>query len=425
MKKRILSAIIMSALVLSMTACGTSTDTPDTANSADVTTAATEEAETTAAEEEKTEATTTTPEETEATTTTTEAPKEILKIKDSPGVYYDSMSFKVDGKNYVYNAVDNKMYECDVNKISFACGKMVVDNSYELHNLETKESYDLEANIDENSYKYTQYIPVCKTEENFDGDVNYFGIIDKNGEWVLPLSSEYAICKSEYFDHAGSATASLVGMGPERVYDYKNDKMTDFVELYVSGQTNYLQACAISDDKVLCYDSTASNCVFYNPSTGEKTPVRGYYERTYPNKTFYFYEYNNDGYFAILDKNFEVLYEITGYNNSSVWDATENYVVLCAKGADSGYYMIILDKDGNRIVDPISGKAADAFITGDYAVVDKQIVNCKTGEIKTCPYYVYDVMFEAGMIVVKNEGEYLLVDPADPDTLINPFEIAE
>lgn len=421
MKKRILSAIIMSALVLSMTACGASTDAPEATEGAEVTTTAA------AAEEEKTEAETEAPAETEETTTTTEAPKEVLKITDSPSVYFDCMSFKVDGKNYVYNAVDNKMYECDVNKISFALGKMVKDNSGELHNLETKESYDLETGICKESYMYNQYIPVHKKEQNFDGDVTYFGILDKNGEWVLPLSSEYAICKSENFYGAGSATASFAKISVDLLYDYKNDEVMDAFELMQLNPPVYRQFYAISNDKILCYNAASNNYTFYNPNTGEETPVKGSYVYTTPNKTLYFYDYYSDnGYFAIYDENFEMLYEITGYNKSSVWDATENYVVLCAPGADSGYYMIILDKDGNRIVDPISGKAEDfAFITGDYAVVDNQIVNCKTGEIKTCPYYVHDAMVEAGMIIVKNEGEYFLVDPADPETLINPFEIAE
>ena len=50
MKKRILSAIIMSALVLSLTACGASTDAPEATEGAEVTTT------TAVAEGEKTEA---------------------------------------------------------------------------------------------------------------------------------------------------------------------------------------------------------------------------------------------------------------------------------------------------------------------------------------------------------------------------------
>ena len=427
MKKRILSAIIMSALVLSMTACGTSTDTPDTANSADVTTAAAEEAETTAAEEDKTEATTTTAEETEATTTTTEAPKEILKITDSPSVYFDCMSFKVDGKNYVYNAVDNKMYECGANKIYFALGKMAVDDSDELHNLETKESYDVETKMCNDYYMYNQYIPVHKKEQNFDGDVTYFGILDKNGEWVLPLSSEYAICKYKSFHGAHNATSSLAYIDSDRVYDYKNDKVIDSEELRELNPNELKHFKAISDDKILCENDYADNYVIYNPSTGEETPVNvkgDYWSYSYIIKTQFFSDF--DEYLAIPDKNFEVLYEITGYDPYNIYDATEKYVLFYANGTDGGGYTIILDKDGNRIVEPIKEKPGDcAFITGDYAVLGKQIVNCKTGEIKTCPYYVYDAMNEAGMMVVKSDGEYFLVDPADPETLINPFEIAE
>ena len=159
------------------------------------------------------------------------------------------MSFKVDGKNYVYNAVDNKMYECGANKIYFALGKMAVDDSDELHNLETKESYDVETKMCNDYYMYNQYIPVHKKEQNFDGDVTYFGILDKNGEWVLPLSSEYAICKYKSFHGAHNATSSLAYIDSDRVYDYKNDKVIDSEELRELNPNELKHFKAISDDK--------------------------------------------------------------------------------------------------------------------------------------------------------------------------------
>ncbi|MBQ2823141.1 MAG: hypothetical protein IJF18_01010 [Oscillospiraceae bacterium] len=433
MKKRILSAIIMSALVLSMTACGTSTDAPDTANSADVTTAAAAETETTAAEEEKTEAATTTAEETEATTTTTEAPKVIPKITKEPKICDGCLILKIDDKQYLYNITDNTMTEYDFkDTINYANGKVAQLSDY-YYNLETNEKYDVKT-----FYNWvSDYNPVYKIEKDFDGDKYYFGILDNNGEWALPLSSEYAICDIKPNRDIYGGTTSLLKLGYDGAYDWKNDK------LFYKNEFGNKKFYSISDDYILLTDSSSLSA--YNTTTGETTSVyngAATYANFLASQLFVVVDSANE-YFSILGDGFKKLYEIKGYETDIIYNASESYVVFPSKGSSNSKYIVILDKDGNRVVDPIEGDANLAYVSGDYVVLadvnyydedDKFctsdfIVNCKTGEIKEyADKKTYDIIYcygETGKMIVKSDGAYYLADVSDLDTLINPFEIAE
>ena len=219
MKKRILSTILMAAIMLSMAGCNGSTETSETTTEgAEVTT-------TTAAEEGTTEATTTVP-ETEETTTTTEAPKETPKITSEPKIYNDCMVFEADGKNYVYNITDKAMYEYEgEGGIGDSIGNIIRTDD-KIYNLKTKELYDVKMH----SVNLYDYNPVYKVEESFDGDTYYFGIIDKNGEWVLPMSSDYAICEYKFTGDLYGVSSSLVNFN-NGSFKGENNKTTDCVEL--------------------------------------------------------------------------------------------------------------------------------------------------------------------------------------------------
>ena len=69
-------------------------------------------------------------------------------------------------------------------------------------------------------------------------------------------------------------------------------------------------------------------------------------------------------------------------------------------------------------------------IYGDYVIntYADYIVNCKTGEMKT--YSDDSLRLEgfdstSGKLIMESDGYYYLADITDPETLINPFEIAE
>lgn len=123
-----------------------------------------------------------------------------------------------------------------------------------------------------------------------------------------------------------------------------------------------------------------------------------------------------------------------------IYDATEDYILFSAENPNGNRYTLITDKSGKRIVDPIEGaniyrdsqNNCRAYIRGDYAICllsngGGYIVNCKTGKVKT--YSDDKISIEAfdkdsGMLLMKSDGAYYLAAPSDPDTLLNPFELA-
>jgi len=422
MKKRILSALLTSALILSLTACGADTETPES------TTEGTK-ATTTAAEKEDTaEATTTTaPEETEETTTTTEAPPvEVQKITDKPDIYDDCMVFEDDGITYVYNITNNKIYKYegdrDVYMFNGYKGKLALTYGG-FYNLETQEYYDCN-----NLYPGAlDYNAVYKIENNFDGDTYSFGIIDKNGEWVLPLSSDYAICDLAPTTNIRNTSSSLVCVDTWTVYDWKNDKIITEGELGNSFLNVY------GDNILFTSNSWFDTFTVYNVNKGESrviNDVDGACLETDLYAVVTSIDYNAE-YCVIYGDNLEKLHEITGYNVTAIYDATEDYAVFGASGSDSSTYTIITDKSGNRIIEPSQNFGWGGRIIGDYVVFDEtdKILNCKTGEIKEYAnddtYNIIGCHSETGKLIVSSDDAYYIADISDPDTLINPFEIAE
>lgn len=421
MKKRILSVLLTSALILSMTACGADTKSPES------TTEGTK-ATTTAAEKEDTaEATTTTaPEETEETTTTTEAPKEVQKITDKPDIYDDCMVFEDDGITYVYNITNNKIYkyegESDVYMFNGYNGKLAL--TYEgFYNLETQEYYDCN-----NLYPGAlDYNAVYKIENNFDGDTYSFGIIDKNGDWVLPLSSDYAICDLAPTTNIRNTSSSLVCVDTWTIYDWKNDKIITEGELGNSFLNVY------GDNILFTSNSWYDTFTVYNVNNGESHFINDVDGACLETDLYAFVtsiDYNAE-YCVIFGDNLEKLHEITGYNVTAIYDATEDYAVFGASGSDSGTYTIITDKSGNRIIEPSQNFGWGGRIIGDYVVFDEtdKILNCKTGEIKEYAnddtYNIIGSHSDTGKLIVSSDDAYYIADISDPETLINPFEIAE
>lgn len=158
--------------------------------------------------------------------------------------------------------------------IDYINGKIITTGtSYnnEIYNIETGETYDFKPAG--NRELKLKSIPVYKVEESFDGDTLYFGIIDNNGEWVLPLSADYAVCKTDHFD-ISSNSVSVVGENDSYLffklgeavyaYDYKNDKLLSAEDLncskiinpdykYAQGNNLLLQSYKADNKKISVY----------------------------------------------------------------------------------------------------------------------------------------------------------------------------
>lgn len=436
MKKKTLSVLIASALILSLAGCTGSTETPEsTIEGAEVTTTA-------AAEEEKTEA----PAETEETTTTTEAPKEVPKITVEPIIMNNDLIFKADGKTYIFNIDTKKMYEYEgTAEVTNLYGNVAYMHSkYKYYNIEEKEYYD----GDVFKYEALEFNPVYKLEESFDGNTFSFGIINKDGEWELPLSSEYSVC-SQIDNHSFivNVTSSMVEFSsPNIIYNYKNDKIISKEDLFPQIHRWY----TVNDDMVVfCAvdPDTYKECYYkYNTSTDELTLLCDYEYAACERLQFIsgvawiYNDYDAAIKNFVYDEEINKVHDLE-YASYNVYAATDDYVVFAASNTNSitDMYALFLDKDSNRICEPIKIKDATsckACIIGDYILFDQDyygsritdggkasIINCKTGEVTDFEYE--DISHETGMLLTEKDGEYYLVHVSDPETLINPFEIAE
>lgn len=459
-KQRITSALIMAAMLLSMTACGSNTETPESA------TEGTKATTTTAAVEENTaEATTTTTPETEEATTTTEAPVELPEITGYKLFMNSCLSFSAYGKNYVLNIADKKMYEYETEGLDdfYAIkgnvalfGRFVTYNDgvargSGIYNLETKE---IIASAEENGimpYSYyagfAAYIPVLSKEAGFDGDTYSVGLIDESGTWTLPMSSDYEICSLDnlengqlYIDSNEDTSILIADLNREKkIYDFKNNKLIDTNDL-VANSTIWR---SYGNNILLCDNQYQRIIGKYNIDTGELTALDlacqtidfsnglAIFDRANKSMTFLDNNYNN------------VDFDFSGYElgRNTFYDFNNECVVFDTKNSEGDDYIILLNNDGSRAVDPVRGTADAGYISGDYVVLDKvyyydgvdsytndYIINYKTGEIKTYTGDTYDIIgcdSATGMLLVKTDSAIYLADVSDPDTLINPLAFAE
>ncbi len=441
MKKKLLSAIILSALVLSLAGCGNES-TPDEPTSAESQNAA--EADDSTAEE------TTAPPETTEATTTTEAPKEIAKVTSCDKFGNGDMLISDGDKNYVYSITDNKMYTGDdeiFDNIIAVGGKLALvrgdDDENYYYNLETEEKYDVNPlyyNLD-----IDEYNAVYKIDESFDGNVYYVGVINSDGEWVLPLSSDYAICQNDPRDISSpvktNCTGSLMGLDNISVYDYKNNKIIS----NDNTETSFYGIGAIVGDKILGRndDDYLSE---YNTQTEQVSIISKDFRVDKNMILGMIFGNNYRGALATSDSKSSLIWDNDGnlidcdfsdYNEVvALLDIADKYIIFEAKNTDGDVYIIITDKNGNRAIEPIRGEAWAAYIYNDYAIITdmrdgndaecQYIINCTTGE-KTAYTGTDNFNFDpkSGKLIIKKDGNYYIADVSNPETLLNPFELAD
>lgn len=457
MKKRILSALLTSTLVMSMTACGGNAPSEaqsQTSENNSGTSAVTSESSTSSADTESSAPEATTSATSETTTTVPETPvvpEELPVLNVEPALVMNgSMAFKHDGKNYVYNITENELYETeyDVSEISVlkGCVAVVGDVSfYEFNdtdafvvNLKTGEQYADVRPFNNNDWSGS-YLTVGTLEESFSGNtVSSIGILNCKGEWVLPLSSDYAACKiddidkTKYVYQNGEFIAFIVGSG--FIYDIANDRLVDYVSIL-----------SVTDDRILIfdnYDDTKGTHELYNYdiSTGEKTYIC---ESSYPfykkTPTCHASTKDLDGAYKVFDQNYNLLeHDLSGYDipDDEIRGANEDTIVFNSISEEGGIYTIILNKDGSYVCEPYkydrqtegvyNAYFSENKIILKYNKTNDRIIDRNTGEITNLDdsFEIVDYDTKNNLMLVKTNGAYYLADPEDPETFINPFERA-
>lgn len=425
--------IALLAALICLSSCGAKPETAET--EAATTTKAAE-----ATEKAETEATTTAEETTEATTTTEAPPKELPKIKSKSNFSNGCITFEADGKGYALNLVDKKLYEYDKNAYFQSVAHNIgLTGNWTIYNFATGEEYEGESLS--NYYYLSDFNPVYKVDEGFDGNVTYFGVIDWNGEWVSPLSSEYEICKNGLEKGNYDCSDSLLyNYSTMLVFDFENNRTYNPKDYgYWSASDVYGKNTLFNNGDDYGYYDLAK----YNTNTGEITEIfknAGYCEYTYKMRSWFSHGtafVNSNSGAIILDNDFNVLnFNLSEYKITKVLDATEDYVLFASENTNGDYYAVVLKKDGSRVIEPIkcNKNYSAAYISGDYVVMlnldsKDYVIDCKSGETKTYEddkaYNIENFDTESGLMLVESDGAYYLADPADPDTLINPLEYAQ
>ncbi len=370
------------------------------------------------------------------------------------------MAFKCDGKNYVYNITDNELYETehDVSEITVLKGCIAVfgsvsiysfDDDYEHYdyvpyvvNLKTGEQYaDVRPFYDNKNWNGS-YLTVGTIEESFSGNKVSIGMLNDKGEWVLPLSADYAICKEKDIDK----TQNILQNG-------------EFIYFWANGQYNYdiandrlidgFVGAGVTDDKTIIYNDSA-NLIYdfynYDVSTGEKTFITETGYLAYETPTCRIYQ-DTDGGYIILDQNYNLLeydlseYDLGGWRDENIKGATEDVIVFDALNEERDTYTIIMNKDGSYVCEPFKEEADAKQKFYVYFTENKiiffprftkftgaaRIIDRNTGEITTIDdsYVILDFDTENNLMLVNTNGAYYLADPEAPDVLINPFERAK
>lgn len=428
---------------------------------------------------------TTTAETTTAAPEEPAAPVELPTITNVRNIYRgdkkiqnDTIAFVADGKNYVYNTKTNEIYEteCSLDDMWGFCGRILLGKKF-IVNLKTGERFDLDEDYDYfyNNANDSDYICMKKTEQAFSGNTVYLGVLNSDGEWAMPMSSDYAICADD-----GSYFKSMEDKGR---FNYKSGAYEDGVlqndkVLCTAGMDHSFYQYSFYDkakdeftvldpsDNYSVYDITEDNIILledpdgfsyqasttvyslykYDINTGEKTfiveiPDGMTLPYRYDGKIRFYYAIK-DKAVKLFDPNYDFIaeYDLSEYDfYGGIYNADENTIVFQAYGADGGEYVVIMNKDGSFVCEPLlTSSNKSEMLQGGYFSENKIVfyyyegggsfsIDRKTGE-RTDFSDKFDFMDydeNNDLMIVQKDNAYYMVDPENPDKLISPFEIAK
>lgn len=438
MKQKILSAILVSAVILSMAGCGGAqpTEIPNNSQESEVT------ASTTSATTEKQEQTTT-----EATTTTTETttapeevsePEEAIKVNNSYSINKGTWCFKADDDEYYYYDIANnrlikKGSNYSMERWCFLIGDLLYSpNSGYIIDSKTGETVLPDGCKLKDVNKKSGLILVSKLDEGFSGNTFSLGVLNSNLEWVYPLTEITVDGKStgdldyQGYNLVGNYAVASGGYSSSFAYSFKENKTVGIS----TGVDSFFYCLNNDGDKALI-----NRTYVFDGSTGKTTEIDSYSVHAAGDEMVAM-DINRENWSVLSWNDYkDIGFDLSEYNVYEIYAATEDYIVFDAKNPDGDDYTIIMKKDGTLVVDPIKGRSESDYmhIYGDYVVyanayVESFVLNCKTGEMKTYSdenLSLEGFDFTSGKLIMKSDGNYYLADITDPETLINPFEIAE
>ena len=445
----------MSAMILSATACSGKTEIsePDSQQENEVTTEAESETSHTSANEtqEQTAESAITSEadaasaETAAATEEAAVPLEQLKVMSDYGIGGGSWYFEADnGDYYFYDIAGNTLTKIEddwslsgiVFKTGDLAGCFTNDDGYSrIVDTKTKE-YVLNGETDgcivRDVISKSGRILVTKIDDSASNPVVLLGVMNNKGEWEYPLTelssdelSAFTLKDCSYFlmgDHV------LIKNSAEGYwYSLKDNKLSkiedhDFSKSRINNDGD--KVVTLEDTGAWVFDSTGTSTQITEHADDIKLLDGG------------ILTIGKTGVYSWNDYS-DMGFDLSEYEYPEIIDVTENTIAFCAYTPDGTSYTYIMNKDGSLVTEPSEGyyNNRSACFCGDYFVMGKAVINCKTGEVSTLnddavgtasAYIVNGIYSNPGVIVMRSSltGNCFLVFPDDPETLINPFESA-
>ncbi|MGN0618225.1 MAG: hypothetical protein ACI4J7_04310 [Ruminiclostridium sp.] len=354
------------------------------------------------------------PKESAATTETAEEDEGYTPyVSDATGFYDGIAILEIDmtGDNdnnfYAYNYYDKtytlleieEMPMCysgttavlkDYSILSLTSGKIIMSPGDDYDRLiksetvfETKDkgSYYYYNNGRETECYFGDYLIAFKEEEKFEGNIYSLGVIDNNGNWVVPMSSELSIFNSVSFEdeqnlietgafgYSYDYSFNYIGNGIIEVGKYAYSFLDDAIICETSGQAQF------ATDKAILVDSIYGNALYiYNRLTDEWLKYN-YDFHLATEKGFLISHYDSDRnktVYLILDYDLNTIFDLSDYDSvsSGSLQFTDNNAAFTAKGASGDTYFCVIDKNGDLVFEPIKSQYGE----DNYLLEDDRLI---------------------------------------------------
>lgn len=446
MKKNLLSVFLASALILSMTACS-STEPPKstTDESAEATTAATEDelssvpaesvATTTAATTTAATTTAATTVETEQTTSKTpeEKPSRPLDFTVEYGMNGQYCICTDDHDYYIYDTTEDRILNSKAlmrsgNEVVGSVGNIVLYTETSDFN---SEYFRKVTRIDNGQIIVTSgagytiltpcfstghvwsdellmpsSLPVAMVEESFTGTVFKLGLLGTDGEWLYEVSDTYSICdgsmiSADVLVNSGTAfygfgDSVLISVSTNEgygnyVYSFRTDSLTTLC------QKGLFDLISLTDDYLIAkYDN---QIVRYDEATGAITSLytqQGHQLTASATDSYVKISDGGESFMHIFDTktSTKLDYDLSEYDVNYIIGGNENFIAFDANNPSGEAYIILMDKNGEMIMDPIKGSLyieAEAYerencyvigCKGKTLIIDKETFNIKEVNIE-------------------------------------------
>lgn len=436
MKKKV-TLVLALAMLLSLSACGSKTETAEnTAPEAEITAAADETADEAQTDNESEETT-------EETTAETEA--EVIEradIEEASPCYYGGVMFETTEKGpYYYRFSDKKLFDLSEYEFynyneSYVSGSVAIMNDV-IINIDTNEVlYDLSnktASIITNGYSRfgnTGSLVISTPSQSFDeessvtilkNDGTIAGKIPDNG-----INAALAI-SDRYVQISDSTTHNY-----SKIYDMMN--MTD-----LNLEVNYIGTQCSENENYLYYMDREANIVQYDKNTGASNIMLARDEYSEAMWIGGIYSYGiKSGYNEtdVIDEtnnivHFDISSFVSKCDPNSMWEYGVNskYVLVSCKKSDNSY-IAMLDCNGNTFFDPIAIDNAKTISCNDKYVIygDEKTNFVYDIEANNITYLDEGLTIEScdsvsGVLLIKDSNRnYFLANAATPNDLYSPFD---